>query len=369
MANKYKNLFIDKENLNEIIDDFCSNCFENHNIIGPNIINKNGGHHRYIIKSDEINFKFDLYFKNNNKTTLHPYIGSEDEKKHAIDLANYIINQLEYIEVPSINFGVLIKKEHFKNLIEYMNTLHNVELADNRKVNNNLGDLYKFKSDIGDQITLTYYERTDRMTFQGYVMNLYVIVKDFLVPITNINTNKIKNSYSKKLNINTDKTELDLKRRLPNSYDYLKGFLLDFLYDTLVFKKTDLKTRDYSTYTFPALKALEGYIKKLFGEHNVTIDKYGFSTTDPNNNGRTSYFYKNKNNKYYFKDKLNPIKCKTTSSAIEECYTYFNNNRHSLFHADQIEDSTRILKNKNEAITIIQGVFNLIERTYSDIFE
>lgn len=53
--------------------------------------------------------------------------------------------------------------------------------------------------------------------------------------------------------------------------------------------------------------------------------------------------------------------------ALEEIYNYFKGNRHVLFHVDQILINTKVIENRQEAITIISEVSELIENTYRKI--
>lgn len=50
--------------------------------------------------------------------------------------------------------------------------------------------------------------------------------------------------------------------------------------------------------------------------------------------------------------------------ALEEIYNFFRANRHVIFHVDQILIATKVIENKQEAISIINDVAVLIERTY-----
>ena len=55
--------------------------------------------------------------------------------------------------------------------------------------------------------------------------------------------------------------------------------------------------------------------------------------------------------------------------ALEEIYNYFKANRHVIFHVDQILITTKIIEDKQEAISIINDVAALIERTYKKIIK
>lgn len=118
---------------------------------------------------------------------------------------------------------------------------------------------------------------------------------------------------------------------------------------------------DYSCFTFPALRALEGYLKYLLSEKNIVIDEtHNFGTV----------FNKDSNDKAIVIPKyVTAIANNDYVEALEEIYNYFKANRHVIFHVDQILITTKIIEDKQEAISIINDVAALIERTYKKIIK
>ncbi|EOD00003.1 type II toxin-antitoxin system RnlA family toxin [Caldisalinibacter kiritimatiensis] len=362
---RFKKLSLDKSKINDIIIEFCQINFNQFKLKEKKEINTATGQTRYYIEGDGIEFTTDFYFRNDNKTSLQP-IGSGEAYNNSLKLCEFIKTQCEFTDVTSVSFSTNINKEKVEFLIEYLNSIKGVELVKNETVNNGYGTLYQFNSNIGDKITLTYYETTDKLLYQGKIMKLYIEVKNLLEGL--VNSQNIKEQYSKKLNIDKENIENELKELLPNSYHKLHPTILDFLYDSLVFSKLQIPVKEYSSYVFPALKALEGYIKILFGNNEIRVEnKLGFAKIV--NGKRTPYFITNGTNK--FKYRLNKsivsINCPKTCAALEECYNYFNKNRHSLFHTDQILCTTTVLTRKEDALNIIYEVIELIDRTYNSI--
>lgn len=112
-----------------------------------------------------------------------------------------------------------------------------------------------------------------------------------------------------------------------------------------------IESEDYSQYTFPALKALEGHIKYLIVEGGGVPGRqfscFGLDKT------------------------VNPPKYKVTANLtdksknpyIEKCYNYYKSQRDTIFHSGDIMgtvDNTRFINTKEEADEIIQGCINLI---------
>ena len=63
----------------------------------------------------------------------------------------------------------------------------------------------------------------------------------------------------------------------------------------------------------------------------------------------------------------NKINDRDFVEALEDIYNYFKKNRHVLFHVDQILINTKVIEDRQEAITIINDVARIIEETYKKI--
>ena len=113
---------------------------------------------------------------------------------------------------------------------------------------------------------------------------------------------------------------------------------------------------DYSCFTFPALRTLEGYLKYLLAEKNIVVDEtHNFGTVfNKDSNGKAIVLQKH----------VTDIADVDYVEALEDVYNYFKENRHVVFHVDQILIATKVIESKQEAISIINDVAALIECTY-----
>jgi hypothetical protein len=143
-----------------------------------------------------------------------------------------------------------------------------------------------------------------------------------------------------------------LKTLIPNAYDFVGDKLVSIISPALALRKLAIELSDYSCFTFPALRGLEGYVKLLFVHKiGVTIGKDGFG----------EHFQNNGELKTTIKSKHDLKTC----HAIENSYQYYRNQRHGLFHTDAIIETTRIISNKHDADNIIENVTKIIEETYT----
>lgn len=216
-------------------------------------------------------------------------------------------------------------------------------------------------SQVGDKLTLTAYQN-GRLVIQGKPLLLY---NEFLSII----------SYSPKVGINdiiqatkifgiesvndVDEARHRLESLMPTAYN---GCVDDTIWKvfspsmTLVGVNKDME--DYSYCVFPALRALEGYLDFLLGEKGIVVDlKHNYGTifdNDPND---------------FSKKRVRPIISKKISDqryddSLSKVYNYLRNNRHVIFHMNQIFIATKIIPNKEDAVSTINDVALLIEETY-----
>jgi RnlA-like RNase toxin of RnlAB toxin-antitoxin system len=243
-------------------------------------------------------------------------------------------------------------------LIEYISGLDNINY-DRARHENPKHYRHRFESSVGDKITLNIYD-TGKLVIQGKPAYLYSEVISFLSYCPEVTIKDIVEANNKLQNIDikVDDIREEIRALMPNSYGGIDNVIMKMLSPSFSFKKINMELEDYSCYAFPALRALEGYLKYLFYLENVEV---GHSFGE-------FFDYNNKDGQHYLKRRY----CKQISNdkikfSIQEIYNYFNKNRHTLFHTEQILIVSRILENKEEADLIINEVINMIETTYTNI--
>jgi hypothetical protein len=61
------------------------------------------------------------------------------------------------------------------------------------------------------------------------------------------------------------------------------------------------------------------------------------------------------------------LKCNKTCTAINQCYSYYKDNRHGLFHVDGMIQNTRLIECRSEANSIVTEILSLIDNTYAEV--
>lgn len=108
-------------------------------------------------------------------------------------------------------------------------------------------------------------------------------------------------------------------------------------------------SEEFSEYSFPALRALEGHIKYLIKRSGGKVGRsFSEFSKDP------------KTGRYYFTEN---VKKHSEIPYIEKCYNYYKSVRDTTFHFGDIigrTDSTRLLDSKRDADEIIEKCIALI---------
>lgn len=297
----------------------------------------------------------DFYYSNVKGTTTMTPVGKNVELSTV--LKDRIIEQSEFRDTGvSKSHTFKIAKDWAYKLVDFLGKLDGVE-KDQKDHENPKCEQYKFVSGRGDRLNINIYE-TGNVVLQGKPAYLYTEALSFLSYCPQISVADVleaSNTFHE-VNIKVSDARAELQRLMPKTYDELDDTLIKILSPAVSLKKVKMEMEDYSCYAFPALRALEGYLKQLFSIENIEVGhKYG-----------QHYRYVKSQDAYVLKkatiDSFSNLKSK---DALEEVYNYFYKNRHTLFHAEQILFMSRILEDKQEADLIVNEVIEMIERTYT----
>lgn len=307
-----------------------------------------GIQHRCNISADGKDAILDFYFNENGTTT----ISSTGRNK---DISLKIKEKLEESCVfKNIENGKTysfknLPIEWSKNLIEFLQTLVDNSSGLKKYEKMSTHDLYKFKSNLGDTLVVNVYTN-GTITLQGKPAYLFSEAISFLSYYDGISVDNIVDTINTlhEVDIKPDDVRSEIEILLPYSHNKLDEMILKLLSPSISLRKLNIPLEDYSCYAFPILRALEGYIKYLFGIKNIQVGN-GFHGKFKN--GVLATEIDNRINDKNFKDE------------IEKLYDYLTNNRHVIFHAEQVLIGTKILEDKNEADTIVDSVLELIENS------
>lgn len=169
---------------------------------------------------------------------------------------------------------------------------------------------------------------------------------------------KVTNEFND-TNTDVDAARIKLAEMMPVAYSgSVDSVIWKLFTPSISLSDVDKELEDYSCFAFPALRALEGYLKYLLALKEIIIDE---------NHNFGSVFKKDPEDgikRIVIPKYVISIADNDFIEALESIYNYFIQNRHVLFRVDQIFINTKVIEDKHEAITIINDVAAMIESTY-----
>ena len=343
---EFKKLGLNREKIDEAIRSFSSSA----KITGPVI--KPGDLRIYSISiPGEIEASLNIYYTKDGNTTLLTSTG----KNHSLSekIATHIVNECEYKNVPGKSLYLKkITDQEFDDLLEFLKG-YEVKFEEGSVIPH--GKQLKVISQYGDYL---YINKYDSGSFQ--VQGTSKIAKAWVIEgLTNLLPYKeVIDIQLKSLDVvvTTDEVINELQQVLPSAYSFLGETLVAITSPAIALKSINIELKDYTVFVFPALKGLESYIKKLFLTNGITITRDGFN----------EYFQVSSKVKLTEESKK-IINNHTVIKAIEDSYAYFKKQRHGLFHVDGTIETARLIESKKESEDILEDIFNVMEKTYSNI--
>ncbi len=354
---KKKGLHISKEQLEEIIVNFGK-------INKIECLNEGNGHYRYNIENESGSFNMNVFFRKDKTVTCNVQ-GTEEETLLGNQLVQLIINSDEFKNIKTGSFSCKLSQDKFVLLKEYLINLDGVKLIKDENKGNN-GHIYKFLNEIGDCITLTYYDNLT-LSFQGYLMQLHTEVKCFINAYKYVKT-QIDNQTNEENKKREQNVNIIINKYLSNSYQNLEDYLKDQIYDSIDLIVIHNEMRDYSSWTFQILKALEGRIKQIFSYEGIIInDKKGFKLKNSSNQWVPLFNYNDKTCEYTINKNIVNITNVNIIEILNSAYTYLNKNRSEIFHTKPILTGSRRIDTPEEAEAIVFKVCKIIEESFNKL--
>jgi len=220
--------------------------------------------------------------------------------------------------------------------------------------------LLRIKGPFKDEIVITYFSNKTVLV-QGKPLNLYVEIKLFFYEILSFEQVVKTEAETYKVDLDVKEIRHELESYLPTAFSFLAERLIRVLTPSLSLAKLDIQMEDFSSFAFPALRGLEGYIRQL-------LKLKGHDDGVKNVNKLGSLFKEDVNDYSWLQDfAKSDIDCDATCSALEKSYNFWKSKRHPYFHVDKHIQMTPIIWNKEDAEAIIHEGLTLIEETYSQI--
>lgn len=201
----------------------------------------------------------------------------------------------------------------------------------------------------GDKIRIKKYKNKS-VQFQGRYLSTAILINDFLCNVLSIQELLTQQISTFKIPITQQQVSAELLDKIPASHDSIHEQVRKQLACSLALSKIDVELEDYCAISFPALRALEGYLFQVLSRN-----------FKPKNSSKMGEYFERKSDGTYALTPLHAQACDQITAAVAgECYTYWHAERHGTFHMNTVLEATRTIS-FDDARNICDRVCELIE--------
>ena len=381
MGKGYMNLRLNREEIIDSVKSFFASKSELEAKVADIFeeINSKNGQNRCIVNTNQGEFFLDVYFKKDGKTTLMSNGGDSKFLKLREELCDYIVESCKNNEnqassqVPWFTAKNLINEdvETVISLIEDSEYCKE-ELSHSK---NNGYPAWKFRGVQGESLTITYYNKNDdgngKLLLQAKPELLFLESIEIITQLfdTDEISTKLNESGFFESQIDDSIIQNDIFKLMPNSFDKLPSDQLrKTVKQAVIFKNFKSKWEDYTVYTFPAYRALEGHYRFILSECNIEYNGTAISIwKDSIRDANYPRILKEDNNNAVIQ-KFG-AKSEDFKKYLTDVNRIIKDERNKYFHWEKFElgvqlDETALIEDEEMARAIIVKCLTKIEEYY-----
>ena len=381
MGKGYMNLRLNREEIIDSVKSFFASKSELEAKVADIFeeTNSKNGQNRCIVNTNQGEFFLDVYFKKDGKTTLMSNGGDSKFLKLREELCDYIVESCKNNEnqassqVPWFTAKNLINEdvETVISLIEDSEYCKE-ELSHSK---NNGYPAWKFRGVQGESLTITYYNKNDdgngKLLLQGKPVLLFLESIEIITQLfdTDEISTKLNESGFFESQIDDSIIQNDIFKLMPNSFDKLPSDQLrKTVKQAVIFKNFKSKWEDYTVYTFPAYRALEGHYRFILSECNIEYNGTAISIwKDSIRDANYPRILKEDNNNAVIQ-KFG-AKSEDFKKYLTDVNRIIKDERNKYFHWEKFElgvqlDETALIEDEEMARAIIVKCLTKIEEYY-----
>jgi hypothetical protein len=305
----------------------------------------------YKIKCDGKDVLLSIWVKAGGITTISSNFGKEKDLGEKIAL--FIIEKCKFSDMKAINHGIkTIKDDDFQLILDYLHevietlTINSSEIANGTKYE--LAD-----TNFGDSFTIIKFNN-GTIQLQGRPLKIYNELYAVISEIASSDDIIALNNELYKVNIDKAQVYSELEALIPLTYPKLCDTTKKILMSSIALSKLDIDLDDYSPFAFGALRGLEAFMKLMLVRKYHPIKDFGAILKSDSGKFKAQSEF------------VDFVKSRETIKVMENCYNFYHQNRHGIFHATDYPAASRLI-DKSMADTIINSVFKLIEEGSNEI--
>lgn len=360
MASKYSKLQIDPSKIQNWIHFWCEENLSESFAIScadkPERI-------QYAISSNGNTIKLDFIKCKGGLLTIYPNVGTQVDISTRIADSIYDRVKNNIVDSPFAHgFSIIISESDFSTIIELLEGLNGVVLqnySEQLKSGQAKYRLYRFIGPCEDTVTLKYYLSTNRMQVQGKPLSLFTEIVS-MVSECGTPSDEVVDAHLRYCSLNVSRDDIleEMKETLGEDvFDFLSSTQKALLATTFILDKIEVDMLDYSGLITPALRAYEGFSKKIFARKGLACE----------GDQQLGTFFERAN-------KMEPFTMKTSYSEkldaetvrnLTSMYDFYYRKRHPYAHASAYDFSTTIISSRKSAEEIFCEIIAKIKLYYS----
>lgn len=350
----YKNLNLNRAAIEDLVERFATE----YQFTIESIVAAPGSHKGMRIVFGRVGNKFatvNVFFNKDGTSTIQYLTGAN----HAVGqlMADYLYDSINPAEFEQVNMvlegftepdispvlALTVEESHIKVVVHLQDA--------NRLVWKILSAEYQ------DELTVTLHIGTRKLQIQGRPLSCYrvfIFNLSELLDLKGLEKVLIRQEDGKAEVVQQEVARTYLKSVLGESYNKLHRNVEKLLVSGLCVKLASPNLPDYCMLLYPELRSIEGVLKDRLKSFGIVVGKDGFG----------DFFTKNGH-----RHVLNaPFVSSCPSDAariISEAYTFFNMERHGLFHMDAFVEASRVISDISHLMTKSTQAWAHIKDLYS----
>ncbi|WP_346347611.1 type II toxin-antitoxin system RnlA family toxin [Shewanella chilikensis] len=219
--------------------------------------------------------------------------------------------------------------------------------------------VWKIRSEeYQDELTVTLHIRTDKLQIQGRPLSCYrvfIFNLSELLDLQGLEKVLIRQEDGNAEIVQQEVARSYLQSVLGESYERLHSNVEKLLISGLCVKLASPNLPDYCMLLYPELRSIEGALKSKFMALGIEVGKDGFG----------DFFVKDQGVHVLNADCAALCANAEAAKIISEAYTFYNRERHGLFHMEALVEASRMISNIAHLMTKSTQAWDLIKKLYS----
>lgn len=354
--NPFSKLMLNIEKMQELIELWCESNFDEKVTVTRDDIPKRV---RFYV---EKRAQLDFIECSEGRYTIYCDIGPNPSLSK--EIANYLLSQIKnpLKDSPYANgFSTKMSEEEFDAVIGLL--ISDGNSIENSSEVNEPGKacykLFRMKGIRGDHVTLKYFCNTKRLQVQGKPLYLFQDVLSLIAESIE-DTDSVVDNHLEMCNLSIKKDDIydEMKKVLGEGlFNFFPISHRAILASPFIQFRVTIDMPDYSCLVFPAYRAYEGFLRKVFTKNG--LDCMG----KDKNIGE--FFLVKSGTTIEMKPMYSTSLTEDVENTLKSLYKYYYLNRHAYGHASGNDQFTAVISKRNDAYDKFMEVINYIKKGYT----